>query len=85
MILECARWTIRHDYGGYNNVYSAAANVSDCQRKCRDNRFCTAIDWVLVDYTGKNKRCWLVGSWTTSSGYRPDVQRITIDRKCGQE
>jgi len=82
VILDCVTWTIQNDYGGFDDQSSAATIVEDCRTECSNNRDCTAIDWVVGASTGS--QCWLVGSWTTLSGYRPGIQRHNISRTCGQ-
>jgi len=81
-VLDCVKWTIRNDYGGLKDQRSAARTVGDCRTECNNNRDCTAIDWVTWESIGR--RCWLVGHWTTSSGYWRGVHRHTINRACGQ-
>ena len=78
VILGCVSWTIRNDYGGFDDRSSTATTVHDCRTQCSNNVECTAIDWVAALSTGS--QCWLVGPWTTSSGYRAGIQRHTISR-----
>jgi len=80
VIIACVTWTIQNDYSGYGDTSSSATTVEDCRTECSNNRDCTAIDWVVGASTGS--QCWLVGSWTTWSGYRPGIQRHTISRTC---
>ena len=82
-MLECVTWTIKNDYGGFNDKRTWDETIDECRAHCLSIPGCTAIDWVASNSRGK--KCWMVGRWTTTvSNREPGIQRHTFDESsCG--